>query len=59
MGFDATWLYPSAMCDQNSVYPKKENAFAFKPHLNVVFVKSVNDQTLNQDGDESAIVKLK
>ena len=32
MDFDATSFYPSAMWDQNSVYPKIETGFAFKPH---------------------------
>ena len=31
MDFDATSLYPSAMWDENSVYPKIESGFAFKP----------------------------
>ena len=30
MDFDATSLYPSAMWDDNSVYPKIETGFAFK-----------------------------
>ena len=30
MGFDATTLYPSAMWDENSVFPKIETGFAFK-----------------------------
>ena len=39
MDFDATSLYPSAMWDQNSVYPKIETGFAFKPHMNDIYVK--------------------
>ena len=59
MDFDATSLYPSAMWDQNSVYLKIEIGFAFKPHMNNVYVEAFNDQTFNQDGDESAIFRIK
>ena len=59
MDYDATSLYPSAMWDENSVYPKKESGFAFKPHMNGVYVEAVNIQTFNQDGDESAISTIK
>ena len=58
MDFDATSLYTSAMYDENSVYPKTETGFAFKPHMNDVYVKSFNDQTFNQHGNESAILKI-
>ena len=54
MKFDATSLYPSATWDEKSVYPKIERGFAFKLHMNDVYVKSFNDQIFNQDGDESA-----
>ena len=57
--FDATSLYPSAMWDENSVYPKIETGLAFKPHMNDVYVKAFNDQTFNEDGDESAILTMK
>ena len=59
MDFDANSLYPSAMWDENSVYPKIETGFAFKPHMNNVFVKAFNDQTFNEDGNESAILRIK
>ena len=59
MDFDATSLYPSAMWDENSVYPKIESGFAFKPHMNSVYVEAFNNQTFNQDGDESAILRIK
>ena len=59
MDFDATSLYPSAMWDENSVYPKKESGFAFKPHMNKTYVEAFNNQTFNQDGDESAILRKK
>ena len=38
MDFDATSLYPCAMWDEKSVYPKIETGFAFKPHMNDVYV---------------------
>ena len=59
MDFDATSLYPSALWDENSVYPKIETGFAFKPHMNNVYVDAFNNQTFNQDGDESAIIRIK
>ena len=59
MDFDATSLYPSAMWDQNSVYPKIKNGFAFKTHMNNVYVEAFNNQTFNQDGDEFAILRIK
>ena len=33
MAFDATSLHLSAMCDENSIYPKIETGFAFIPHM--------------------------
>ena len=59
MDFDATSLYPSAMWDEKSVYSKIETGFAFKPHMNNVYVEAYNIQTFNQDGDESAILTIK
>ena len=59
MDFDATSLYPSAMWDCNSVYPKIETGFAFKPHMNHVYVEAFNNQTFNEDGNESAILTIK
>ena len=59
MDFDATSLYPSAKWDENSVYRKIESEFAFKPRLNNVYVEGFNNQTINQDGDESAILRIK
>ena len=38
MDFDATSLYPSAMWDENSMFPKIETGFAFRPHMNHVYV---------------------
>ena len=59
MDFDAKRLYPSAMGDENSVYPKKETGFAFKLHMNKTYVDAFNNQSFNQDGEESAILKRK
>ena len=59
MEFDATSLYPSAMWDENFVYTKIETGFSFKPHLNKTYVDAFNNQTFNQEGDESAILKMK
>ena len=59
MNFDATSPYPSAMWDENSVYPKIETGFAFKPHMNDVYVKAFNNLSFNQDGEESAILTIK
>ena len=57
--FDATSLYPSAMWDEKSVYSKIENGFAFKPHMNKTHVDAFNNQTYKQDGNESAILRIK
>ena len=59
MDFDATSLYPSAMWDEKSVYPKIETGFVFKPDMNDVYVEAFNNQSLNEDGDESAISTIK
>ena len=59
MDFDATNLYHSAMWDENSVYPEIETGSAFKPDMNNVYVEAFNNQTFNQDGDESAVLRLK
>ena len=61
MDFDATSLYPSAMWDENSVYPnpKKKTGFGFKPHMNKTYVDAFNNQTFNEDGDESATIRIK
>ena len=59
MDFDATYLYPSATWDENSVYPKIETGYAFQPHVDDVFVNEFNIQTFNQDDNESGILRLK
>ena len=59
MHSDATSLHPSAMWDENLVYPNIENGFVFKPHMNDVYVEAFNNQAFNQDGDESALLRIK
>ena len=59
MDFDATCLYPSAMWDDNLVYLKIETGFAFKPQMKNVSVGAFHNQTFNQDGGESAILRTK
>ena len=59
MDFDGSSLYLSAMWDENSVCPKIESGFVFAPHMNAVDVKAFNDQTFNEDGNESAILRTK
>ena len=59
MDLDATSLYPSAMWDENSVYPKIETGFAFKPDMNDVYVEAFNNQSFSEDGGESAILTIK
>ena len=59
MSYDGNSLYPSAMWDENSVYPKIETGFAFEPHMNDVYIEAFNNQTFNEDGDESAILTIK
>ena len=59
MDYDGNSLYPSAMWDEKSVYPKIDTGFAFKPDTNSVYVEAFNNQTFNEDGDESAILTIK
>ena len=56
MNYDANSLYPSAMWDENSLYPKIETGSAFKPGMKDVYVEAFNNQTFDQDGDEFAIL---
>ena len=58
MDFDASRLYPFAMWDEKSVYPKIETGLAFKPHMNHVYVEAFNNQTFYQDSKESAVLKI-
>ena len=50
LDFDAASLYPSAMWDEDSVYPKKATGFAFKPDMNDVYAEAFNNETFNQNG---------
>ena len=59
MNFDGTSLYPSAMWDSDSVYPKIQTGFVFKPYMKDVYVEAFNNQMFNEDGDESAILTIK
>ena len=59
MDFVATFFYPSAMWDENSVYPKIETGFAFKPHIIKLHVEAFVNEFFNQDRNESAILKIK
>ena len=45
MDFDATSLSPITMFYESSVYFKMDSGYAFKPHMNDVYVKLFNDQT--------------
>ena len=44
---------------EKSVHPSIESGFAFKPHMNAIFAEAFNIQSFNQDGNESAILKIK
>ena len=59
MDFNATSPYPSAMWDEDSVYPKVETGLAFKPDKNDVYVEAFNVKIFNQNGNESAILTIK
>ena len=54
--FDAVSLYPSAMWDPKSIYPKIETGYAFKREMNEELVEKFNNQTFTQG---SAILKIK
>ena len=58
MDFDAISLHHSAMWDIGGVYPKKESSYTFKPHMKDVFVNIFNNKTFNEDGDDSALLKI-
>ena len=59
MDYDGNSLYTSAMWHDNSVYPKIETGFAFKPNVNDVYVEAFNSQSFNKHDDESAILRIK
>ena len=43
--FDAVSLYPSAMSDENSIYPRIETGYAFTPNTHDEIVEKLNIQT--------------
>ena len=50
-------LLTQVLCGIDSVYPEMETGVASKPHMNDVYVEAFNNQTFNQDGDETVILK--
>ena len=54
--FDAVSLYPSAMWDENSIYPRIETGYASTRDMNDELVEKFNIQTFTQG---SAILKIK
>ena len=54
--FDAVSLYPSAMSDPKSIYPRIETGYAFTPNMNGDLDEKFNNQTFTQG---SAILKIK
>ena len=54
--FDATSLYPSAMWDEKSIYPRIETGYSFTRDMNKYLVHRFNNQTFTQG---SAILKIK
>ena len=54
--FDCTSLYPSAMWDKSSIYPKIETGFAFTPDMNDEIVENFKILTFTQG---SAFLKIK
>ena len=58
MDFDATSLNASAMWDEKNVYPKYETGYGFKPHMNDLFDIDLNNESFNQNGIDSAILKI-
>ena len=54
--FDATSLYPSAMWDEKSIYPRIKTGYSFTRDMNKYLVHRFNNQTFTQG---SAILKIK
>ena len=54
--FDDVSLYPSAMWDENSVYPRIETGYAFTTDMNEELVEKFNSGNLTEG---SAILKIK
>ena len=54
--FDAVSLYPSAMWDENSIYPRIETGYAYTSNMNDELVNKLSSGNFNQG---SAILKIK
>ena len=54
--FDAVSLYPSAMWDERSIYPRIETGYAFTRDMNDELVEKLNNQIFTRG---SAILKIK
>ena len=54
--FHAVSLYPSAMWDEKSIYPRIETGYAYSPNMNNELVEKFNNQNFTQG---SAILKIK
>ena len=54
--FDAVSLYPSAMWDEKSIYPRNETGYAFTRDMNRILVHKFNNGNFIQ---RSAILKIK
>ena len=54
--FDAVHLYPSALWEEKSIYPRIETSYVYTKYMNNDLVKKFNSQTFNQG---SAILKIK
>ena len=54
--FDAVSLYPSAMSDEISIYPRIETGYAYTPDMNTELVEKFNSGNFTQG---SAILKIK
>ena len=54
--FDAVSLYPSAMWDEKSIYPRIETSYAYTRDMNDELVEKFNNQTFTQG---SANLKIK
>ena len=53
--FDAVSLYPSAMWDENSIYPRIETGYAYKTDMNDELVEKFKSGNFNLG---SAILKI-
>ena len=54
--YDTNSLYPSAMSDSKSIYPRIETGYAYTPDMNDEVVKKFKKQKFSQG---SAILKIK